>query len=87
MVMNTIMQVEYQVEACGATGSANEKCIDAKSISLDMPFGGYLVYGVAHQHAGGNGSALYRKVMKFPLHRLSKIQPSIPINFIRMLTL
>ncbi|PPD68701.1 hypothetical protein GOBAR_DD34422 [Gossypium barbadense] len=54
-------QVEYQVESCRATGSANDKCIDAKSVSLEMPFGGYLVYGGAHQHAGGTGSALYGK--------------------------
>ncbi|XP_017645187.1 uncharacterized protein LOC108485847 [Gossypium arboreum] len=54
-------QVEYQVESCRATGSENDKCIDAESVSLDMPFGGYLVYGVAHQHAGGTGSALYGK--------------------------
>ncbi|KAH1131434.1 hypothetical protein J1N35_002812 [Gossypium stocksii] len=54
-------QVEYQVKSCRATGSANDKCIDVENVSLDMPFGGYLVYGVAHQHAGGTSSALYGK--------------------------
>ncbi|XWS37025.1 hypothetical protein CRYUN_Cryun19dG0008300 [Craigia yunnanensis] len=52
---------EYEVESCRATGLADDGCIDNKRISLDMPFGGYVIYGVAHQHAGGSGSALYRE--------------------------
>ena len=59
------MQVEYEVESCRATGLTDDGCIDTKRISLDMPFGGYVIYGVAHQHAGGTGSALYREVFKF----------------------
>ena len=58
------MQVEFDVESCRATGVADDGCIDTKRISLDMPFGGYVIYGVAHQHAGGSGSALYREVFK-----------------------
>ncbi|XWS37021.1 hypothetical protein CRYUN_Cryun19dG0007900 [Craigia yunnanensis] len=54
-------QVEYDVESCNATGLADNGCIDTKRIILDMPFGGYVIYGVAHQHAGGSGSALYRE--------------------------
>ncbi|XWS37022.1 hypothetical protein CRYUN_Cryun19dG0008000 [Craigia yunnanensis] len=51
-------KVEYEVESCRATGLADDGCIDNKRISLDLPFGGYVIYGVAHQHAGGSGSAL-----------------------------
>ena len=36
-------------------------CVDVKKKSLMMPFSGYIVYGVAHQHAGGIGAALYRE--------------------------
>lgn len=59
------MQVEYDVESCSTTGLADDGCVDTKRISLDMPFGGYVIYGVAHQHSGGSGSALYREVLKW----------------------
>ncbi|XVF08576.1 hypothetical protein REPUB_Repub07fG0015200 [Reevesia pubescens] len=64
-------KVEYDIEPCHATGLANNGCIDNKKISLDMPFGGYLIYGVAHQHAGGSGSALYREVLKISYFTLN----------------
>ncbi|KAK8657841.1 hypothetical protein V6N13_036060 [Hibiscus sabdariffa] len=54
-------KVEYDIEPCHATGLADDGCIDTRRISLDMPFGGYMIYGVAHQHSGGSGSALYRE--------------------------
>ncbi|XVF49490.1 hypothetical protein PTKIN_Ptkin04bG0017300 [Pterospermum kingtungense] len=55
------MQVEYEVESCGDSGLAKDRCVDTKRISLDMPFGGYIIYGVAHQHRAGLGFALYRE--------------------------
>ncbi|KAK8537742.1 hypothetical protein V6N13_096453 [Hibiscus sabdariffa] len=54
-------KVEYDIEPCRETGLTDDRCIDTRRISLDMPFGGYLIYGVAHQHSGGTGSALYRE--------------------------
>ncbi|KAL4323673.1 hypothetical protein GQ457_11G029790 [Hibiscus cannabinus] len=54
-------RVEYNIERCRSTGSTGNGCIDKKTISLDMPFSGYVIYGVAHLHTGGSGSALYRK--------------------------
>ncbi|XVF08572.1 hypothetical protein REPUB_Repub07fG0014900 [Reevesia pubescens] len=54
-------KVEYNIEPCHATGLANDGCIDNKRISLEMPFAGDLIYGVAHQHVGASGSALYRE--------------------------
>ncbi|XP_052481450.1 uncharacterized protein LOC105764847 isoform X1 [Gossypium raimondii] len=56
-------KIEYDIESCDATGLGNDGCIDTKRISLDVPFGGYLIYGVAHQHSGGTGSALYRECL------------------------
>uniref|UniRef100_A0A803MXP3 Stress up-regulated Nod 19 n=1 Tax=Chenopodium quinoa TaxID=63459 RepID=A0A803MXP3_CHEQI len=53
--------VEYEVSPCDSSTVSSNDCIDNKRISFNMPRGGYLVYGVAHQHAGGIGSALYRK--------------------------
>ncbi|ESQ31755.1 hypothetical protein EUTSA_v10004141mg [Eutrema salsugineum] len=50
--------VEYEVKPCKANGDG---CVDVKKKSLMMPFNGYIVYGVAHQHAGGIGAALYRE--------------------------
>ena len=31
--------------------------------SLPLQKGGYVIYGVAHQHSGGTGSTLYGQVM------------------------
>ncbi|CAN0908891.1 hypothetical protein LINGRAHAP2_LOCUS25521 [Linum grandiflorum] len=50
-------QVEYNVASCETHGW----CVDIKRTHLVMPTGGYVVYGVAHQHTGGIGSTLYRK--------------------------
>ncbi|KAK9684372.1 hypothetical protein RND81_10G205700 [Saponaria officinalis] len=54
-------KVEYEVEPCKPSVVSNDKCVDSKRLSFHMPQGGYLIYGVAHQHSGGVGSALYRK--------------------------
>ncbi|KAG6666484.1 hypothetical protein CIPAW_01G033600 [Carya illinoinensis] len=51
--------VEYEVESCRASGMANNGCTDTKRVSLIMPTGGSVIYGVAHQHSGGTGSTLY----------------------------
>ncbi|KAE8657174.1 Detected protein of confused Function [Hibiscus syriacus] len=45
-------KVEYNIEPCHSTELGDDGCVDNKRISLDMPFGGYLIYGVAHQHSG-----------------------------------
>ncbi|KAL8126574.1 hypothetical protein AgCh_013734 [Apium graveolens] len=50
--------VEFTVEAC-ATDMNNKACVDSRRTSLVMPRGGDVIYGVAHQHTGGIGSALY----------------------------
>ncbi|CAN6585687.1 unnamed protein product [Malus baccata var. baccata] len=48
-------EVEYDVEeSCSANSDA---C--SQSSMATMPTGGYVVYGVAHQHTGGIGSTLY----------------------------
>lgn len=60
-----VMQVEYDIEPCSATNLAYHECVHTKRISLTMPTGGYVIYGVAHQHSGGVGSALYREVILF----------------------
>lgn len=54
-------KVEYEVESCSSTGMVGDACVHSKRISLVMPFGGYVIYGVAHQHSGGIGSTLYRE--------------------------
>ncbi|KAL6003513.1 hypothetical protein ACLOJK_023744 [Asimina triloba] len=52
-------KVEYDVESCGALGMNNDNCIHNKRTNMIMPRGGNVVYGVAHQHWGGVGTALY----------------------------
>ncbi|KAL3529035.1 hypothetical protein ACH5RR_008357 [Cinchona calisaya] len=52
--------IEYDVEPCPA-GVASDDCIHTKSASIILPTGGNVIYGVAHQHTGGIGSALYGK--------------------------
>ncbi|CAO2826926.1 unnamed protein product [Amaranthus hypochondriacus] len=54
-------KVEYDISPCGSSAMAANECSDTKKISFDMPRGGYVIYGVAHQHSGGIGAALYRK--------------------------
>ncbi|EOA12665.1 hypothetical protein CARUB_v10027779mg [Capsella rubella] len=50
--------VEYEVKQCKTNGDG---CIDVKKNSFMMPFNGYIIYGVGHQHLGGIGAALYRE--------------------------
>ncbi|KAK4395443.1 hypothetical protein Sango_1698600 [Sesamum angolense] len=49
---------EYDVESC-PVGTADDGCIHTKTLNVALPTGGDVVYGVAHQHAGGIGSTLY----------------------------
>ncbi|XP_020220155.1 uncharacterized protein LOC109803116 [Cajanus cajan] len=51
-------KVEYEVEPCNK-GYNSSACIDVKRTSLPMKTGGYVIYGVGHQHAGAIGSTLY----------------------------
>ncbi|KAL5795391.1 hypothetical protein ACOSQ2_000211 [Xanthoceras sorbifolium] len=54
-------RVEFDVESCSDTSLADNKCIHTKRTSFTLPTGGNVIYGVAHQHSGGIGSALYRE--------------------------
>lgn len=54
-------KIEYEVSPCDSSTVSANGCINTKRKSFNMPRGGYVIYGVAHQHAGGIGSALYRK--------------------------
>ncbi|XP_009610723.1 uncharacterized protein [Nicotiana tomentosiformis] len=51
-------KIEYLVESCSAA-EANADCTHTKKISVTFPSGGDVIYGVAHQHTGGTGSALH----------------------------
>ncbi|XP_019167420.1 PREDICTED: uncharacterized protein LOC109163136 [Ipomoea nil] len=52
-------QLEYQVDnACSAATPANE-CVHSKSLTVSLPKGGDLIYGVAHQHSSALGSTLF----------------------------
>ncbi|EXB79416.1 hypothetical protein L484_011609 [Morus notabilis] len=54
-------KIEYEVaESCKTTtGVMSNECIDTRRNKARIPAGGYVVYGVAHQHTGGIGSTLY----------------------------
>ncbi|KAK7319309.1 hypothetical protein RJT34_04028 [Clitoria ternatea] len=52
-------QVEYEVEPCSTEHKDDKGCTHVKKTSLPMQTGGYVIYGVAHQHSGGTGSVLY----------------------------
>ncbi|XP_060168628.1 uncharacterized protein LOC132599315 isoform X3 [Lycium barbarum] len=45
------------MKSCSAA-VANSGCIHTKKVSVTLPNGGDVIYGVAHQHAGGAGSTL-----------------------------
>ncbi|KAJ1394901.1 Stress up-regulated Nod 19 [Sesbania bispinosa] len=52
-------KVEYEVESCSKDNKDGNGCLHVKRTSLPMRTGGYVIYGVAHQHSGGTGSTLY----------------------------
>uniref|UniRef100_A0A0R0G8Z9 Stress up-regulated Nod 19 protein n=1 Tax=Glycine max TaxID=3847 RepID=A0A0R0G8Z9_SOYBN len=51
-------EVEYQVEPC-SKGYSSSACIDVRKTSFPMQNGGYVIYGVGHQHVGAIASKLY----------------------------
>ncbi|KAL0354918.1 UNVERIFIED_CONTAM: hypothetical protein Sradi_3938700 [Sesamum radiatum] len=53
-----ICLVEYDVESC-PVGMTNDGCTHTKTLTVSLPTGGDVIYGVGHQHAGGIGSTLY----------------------------
>ncbi|KAI4297321.1 hypothetical protein L6164_037215 [Bauhinia variegata] len=52
-------QIEYDIDRCNTTEKHDGGCIDVRKTSFPMIKGGHVIYGVAHQHAGGLGSTLY----------------------------
>ncbi|KAJ1420895.1 Stress up-regulated Nod 19 [Sesbania bispinosa] len=52
-------KVEYDVEPCSKGHMKGNDCVDVKKTSLPMQTGGYVIYGVGHQHAGAIASTLY----------------------------
>lgn len=50
--------IEYDVEAC-PIGATNDGCIHTKSLTVSLPTGGNVIYGVGHLHAAGIGSTVY----------------------------
>ncbi|XP_045825973.1 uncharacterized protein LOC123918076 [Trifolium pratense] len=52
-------KVEYQVESCSTDHKEENGCVHVKRTNLPFQTGGYVIYGVAHQHSGGIGSTLY----------------------------
>ncbi|KAF5932662.1 hypothetical protein HYC85_028833 [Camellia sinensis] len=74
----SLIQVEYEVESCSAaTGVTNDGCIDTKSVSLTMPTGGTVIYGVGHQHTGGIGITLYGEKMASSSRGLLTLFPDL----------
>ncbi|KAE9610662.1 putative stress up-regulated Nod 19 [Lupinus albus] len=51
--------VEYHVDPCSTSHKDRNSCIQVNKANIPLQKGGYVVYGVAHQHSGGNGSTLY----------------------------
>ena len=53
-----MLQVEYQVEP----RSKGYNSSDVRKTSFPMQTGGYVIYGVGHQHAGAIASTLHGQV-------------------------
>ncbi|KAE9603276.1 putative stress up-regulated Nod 19 [Lupinus albus] len=51
--------IEYQVEPCSTSNKDENGCVIVNRTSVPFKSGGYVIYGVAHQHSGGIGSTLY----------------------------
>nr|KYP49631.1 hypothetical protein KK1_028602 [Cajanus cajan] len=52
-------QIEYEVKSCSTGQNDGNGCVDVKRTIIPMQKGGYVIYGVAHMHAGAAGSTLY----------------------------
>ncbi|OIW18968.1 hypothetical protein TanjilG_09162 [Lupinus angustifolius] len=57
--LNHDCKVEYDVESCSTNHMNGNGCIHVKRTRIPMKSGGYVIYGVSHQHSGGIGSTLY----------------------------
>lgn len=56
-----ILQIEYDIKE-SATGVDNNDYTSTKRSRVNFPVAGDFIYGgVAHQHSGGTGAALYGK--------------------------
>ncbi|CAJ1935877.1 unnamed protein product [Sphenostylis stenocarpa] len=54
-------RTEYEVESFSSDKKDGNDYLHVKRTSVPMQKGGYVIYGVAHQHSGGTGSTLYGK--------------------------
>ncbi|KHN39141.1 hypothetical protein glysoja_027946 [Glycine soja] len=63
MIAEHDCQIEYEVESCSTGNEDGNDCLHVKRTNLSMKNGGYVIYGVAHQHSGGTGSMLYGQLM------------------------
>lgn len=59
--LNHDCKFEYEVEPCSTSYLNRSGCVDVKRASFPMQNGGYVIYGVGHQHSGAIGSTLYGK--------------------------
>ncbi|CAA0811231.1 Unknown protein [Striga hermonthica] len=51
--------VEYDIDSCPTDVAKNGGCIHSKIVTVSLPAGGDVIYGVGHQHAGATAIALY----------------------------
>ncbi|KAK6153856.1 hypothetical protein DH2020_013495 [Rehmannia glutinosa] len=52
--------VEYDIDSCPVGDQANiNGCIHTKTVTVTLPNGGDVIYGVGHQHAGATGTTLF----------------------------
>ncbi|XP_045805133.1 uncharacterized protein LOC123898265 [Trifolium pratense] len=59
MTLKHDCKIEYEVEPCNTSHVNGSDCVDVKRASFPIQNGGYVIYGVGHQHAGAIGSTLY----------------------------
>ncbi|XP_020595123.1 uncharacterized protein LOC110035229 [Phalaenopsis equestris] len=52
-------KVEYNIPSCDSVAEDNGECVDVRKTKLVISHGGDIIYGAAHQHTGGVGSAMY----------------------------
>ncbi|KAI4297330.1 hypothetical protein L6164_037224 [Bauhinia variegata] len=53
--------IEYDIESCNTTRKHGTGCVNVTKTSFPLKKRGYVIYGVAHQHAWGLGSTLLWK--------------------------
>ncbi|KAI4297334.1 hypothetical protein L6164_037228 [Bauhinia variegata] len=66
--------IEYDIESCNTTQKHGSGCVNVTRTNFPMKRGGYVMYGVAHQHAWGVGSPFMDRMGELSVHHYQNMR-------------